>query len=103
MSTVEGFAGHWVLSANRNEDSGRPTVIDGKRNPLVAADGKIYSGCRCNFIVDIWAQVKDYPGIRCTLSGVQFRADDEAFSGAVKAKADDFDEVDDGADADDLV
>jgi hypothetical protein len=102
LSGVEGNEGYWILSANRSETQGRPTVVGRTRQPLTKEDGVIYSGCRCNFILDIWAQTKDYPGIRCRLDGVQFAGDDEAFSGGSRVTADDFDDVDDGADADDL-
>jgi len=102
-STVEGFAGHYVLSANRNESDGRPVVLGPDRAPLVEADGRIYSGAYCNAIVDIWAQVKDYPGIRCKLLGLQFVRDGEAFVGGVRISPEDFDVIDAGATADDLV
>lgn len=93
--------GFMVLSTKRKQDKGRPTVIDGKRNPLSAADGKPYSGCYVNAIVDIYAQSGEYEGIRGSLGAVQFAGDGDAFAGGSTPKADDFDEVDDGADVSD--
>lgn len=93
--------GFMILTAKRGENKGRPTIIDGKKNPLTAADGKPYSGCYVNLIADIYVQNKDYEGIRCSLGGVQFAKDGDAFSGGSTPKADDFDEVEDGADSSD--
>lgn len=104
-SEREETEGLMVLSANRNEDSGPPAVVD--KNPnrkLTQQDGKPYAGCYVNATVDIWAQTGKYTGIRAALIGVQFAADGEAFGGA-PATAEDFDDLsdgeDDGADFDD--
>jgi hypothetical protein len=88
----QGFEGMWALSANRNEEQGVVVVVDVNRAPLTKESGKPYAGCYVNMSVDIWAQIGQYPGIRCTLNGVQFVADGDAFAGA-PATADDFDDL----------
>lgn len=82
----------------------RPTVVDRDRTQLAKADGKPYSGCYVNVIIDVWAQENQYgKRINAQLQGVQFVKDGEAFSGGgTSADASDFDEIADGADADDL-
>lgn len=92
-----GAEGCMVLAGHRREADGRPQVVGPNKAPLTAKDGKIYSGCYVNASVDIWAQDGQYQGIRCTLVGVQFAADGEAFSGAPRASSDDFDLIE-GAD-----
>jgi hypothetical protein len=88
----EGFEGMWALSANRNEEQGAPAVVDRDKSPLGPASGKPYAGCYVNASVDIWAQTGQYTGVRCTLVGVQFAGDGDAFAGA-PATADDFDDL----------
>lgn len=66
----------------------RFTIVDGARAPLVAKDGKPYSGCYVNAIVDIWAQDNKWGRrINCTITGVQFLRDGEAFGGGAMAAA----------------
>jgi hypothetical protein len=78
-------------------------VLDGLKNPLVAADGKPYAGCYVNTTVEFWAQDNSYgKGIRCTLLGVQFLRDGDAFSAGSVATPDDFEALAEGAGADDL-
>lgn len=97
-----GYEGNLFFNANNTV---RPTVVDRDRTPLVAADGKPYSGCHVNVIIDIWAQDNQYgKKVNAQLQGVQFLKDGEAFSGGgTAADASDFDEIVDGADAGDLV
>lgn len=96
----DGFEDAFYLSASNKV---RPTVIDGDRSPLTAADGKPYSGCYVNVIVEFWAQDNKYgKAIRAELKGVQFVKDGDAFGGGGSAaSAEDFDVVD-GSDAGDL-
>lgn len=98
----DGFEGMFYLASHRKQDSGRVAVFDGKRQPLTQADGKPYAGCYVNAIVDIYAQDGQNSGIRAGLVGVQFAKDGDSFSGARVANADDFDEIDEGADAEDI-
>lgn len=94
-SDYAGYPGNFFI--NSNNDS-RPTVLDRDRTPLVAADGKLYSGCYVNAVIEIWAQDNKYgKRVNATLMGVQFKADGEAFSGGGVATSDDFeDESEDG-------
>lgn len=99
----EGYAGNWALSTKRNQSKGRPLVLDGQKNPIVAADGKVYSGCYVNASVEFWAQDNGYgKGVRCTLLGVQFFRDGDAFTAGSPASPDDFEALAEGATADDL-
>lgn len=84
----EGYAGNYFLRANNGV---RPLVIDGQKNPLTAADGKIYSGCYVNATISLWAQDNKWgKRINANLRGVQFYKDGEAFSGGGTASVDEF-------------
>lgn len=103
-SDTEGFAGMlFVSSRNR----ARPLVLDQNRQPLTQQDGRPYSGCYVNVVLDVWAQDNAEFGkrINATVTGVQFARDGEAFAGGTVATEDDFDTVggDGGAGADDLI
>ena len=96
-----GFAGMMFVSA-RNKV--RPLVIDRDKSPLTAQDGKPYAGCYVNASIELWAQDNNYgKRINASLRGVQFQADGEAFSGGGAASDDEFDDIAEGATADDLV
>jgi hypothetical protein len=98
--TYNGYAGNWARTATRNQDDGRPAVVDRGKNPLSAEDGKIYSGAWVNGIVEIWAQSNSYGNaIRATLVTVQFVKDGDSFGGAAPASAEGLDDL--GADFDD--
>jgi len=59
-----------------------------------------YSGCYANISVEFYAQDGDNAGIRCSLRGVQFAKDGDAFAGGSKVSADEFDDdLSAGADA----
>lgn len=97
----DGYAGNWALSAGRAQKDGRPLIFDQAKRPLTAADGKPYAGCYVDALVEIYVQDnKNGKGIRCSLLGVQFRADGDAFAAGSVAAADDFDDLGDGAGAD---
>ncbi len=85
---LDGFPGLWFLGAHSKV---QPTLIGPDRAPLSKASGKPYSGCYVNAIVNIWAQEGSNPGIRATVTGIQFSADGPAFGGSRPASADDFD------------
>jgi hypothetical protein len=94
----DGFAGNYYVSASSKS---RPLVIDRDKTPLVAADGKPYSGCYCNVQIEIWAQDNKWgKRLNAELKGVQFVKDGVAFSGSAPASTDDFEDlsVEDGAD-----
>lgn len=107
----DGFAGHWALSAHRQAKDGRPLVMDKDKSPIYKASneiyegkgGVIYAGCMVNMQVEFWAQENSNgKGLRCTLLGIQKFADGDAFGGGTAPTADDFGEITEGADADDL-
>lgn len=83
----EGFAGNWALSAN---SFAKPTVFDQNRLPISQDSGIVYSGCYVNAIVVLKAFDNVSKGTTCELSGVQWFADGDAFSGGKPADADEF-------------
>lgn len=89
-----GFEGMHSLNASNRT---RPTVVDRDRTPLTAEDGRPYGGCYVNARVSFWAQDKSDPTIgkrvNCTLLGVQFVRDGEAFGAQKTARPEDFEEV----------
>lgn len=125
--TMEDFAGLMVLGAHRQKKDGAPSVFSHKKHEgelcVVTQDGDAfqrdgngklekvdpdwevkapYSGCHVNATVDIYAQDGTNSGIRCGLVGVQFCADGDSFGGASKASANDFDDLAEGSEADEL-
>lgn len=100
-SSYDGFEGQFFVTTRSKV---RPTVIDRDRTPLTAADGKPYSGCYCNVIIELWAQDNQYgKRINAQLKGVQFVRDGDSFGGGgAPAAADDFADLGDGSDAGDL-
>lgn len=97
----DGYADHWVLTATKAQDKGRPDIRDRDgKTPLTAEDGKPYAGCYVNAIVDLWAQDNSFgQTVRCTLVGLQFAKDGEAFSGGAVVADGDFEDLGDDADA----
>ena len=73
---------HYILSMNSKK---RPMVMaaNGKDQIESEEDCAIYSGCRINAYVQIWAQTGGKFGkrINCKVAGVQFEGDDEALDG----------------------
>lgn len=98
----DGFPGNMFVSASAKV-SARPTVINSDKTPLTDRDGKIYAGCYVNVSLDLWAQDNAYgKRVNAQLRGVQFLRDGDAFSAGRPADNDEFDDVTDGADADDI-
>lgn len=98
----DGFPGNLFISASAKV-SARPTVIDQNKAPLTERDGKPYAGCYVNVSLDFWAQDNAYgKRINAQLRGVQFLRDGDAFSAGRPADSDEFEEVTEGADADDI-
>lgn len=101
LKAYNGYENMWALSASRNQDNGAPVVVDGRKNPIRASDGKIYGGCYVNAVVEIWAQDNSFgKGIRATLVSVQFVKDGESFGGAAPATDDGLDDLGDDFDED---
>lgn len=95
----DGFEDAYYISAKSKT---RPLLIDRDKTPLVAADGKPYSGCHVNLQIEIWPQDNKFgKALRAELKALQFVRDGDAFSGGTPANPDDFDVVE-GADAEDL-
>lgn len=95
LKDYDGYAGMWALSAKRAQDKGRPGVYGRDKAPLTAEDGIVYAGCYVNCTVEFWAQDNAFgKAVRCTLVGVQFAADGDAFSAGSKADPDDFESLD---------
>lgn len=91
----DGYAGNLYLSPR---SATRPLVVNKDKTPLTEADGIVYSGCYVNMNVDIWAMDNKYgKRVCCSLQGVQFVRDGDAFSGTSAATVEDFDDL--GADA----
>lgn len=87
-----------LLRCNRREADGPPIIIDGAKNPITEASGKLYGGCYVNAHVELWMQGGDYEGIRCTLLGVQFDSDGPPY-GASQPSADAFETLEDDGSA----
>lgn len=86
-----GHAGNLFVNASNKT---RPLVIGPQREPLVAADGKPYSGCYVNAIVEVWAQDNQFgKRVNASLLGVQFVRDGERLAGGGVAAADDFEAI----------
>jgi hypothetical protein len=90
-SDYDGYAGHFFINASNKI---RPLVIGPDRAPLTATDGKPYSGCYVNAIVEIWPQDNQFgKRVNASLLGVQFVKDGERLAGGGVAAADDFEEI----------
>jgi hypothetical protein len=85
----EAYTGNWYVSGNSTM---RPTIVDGDRTPLVAADRRPYSGAYGNVMVNIWAQKGGKFGkrINAQLMGVQFTRHGDAFGGGRVATPEEF-------------
>jgi Protein of unknown function (DUF2815) len=88
----DGYEGNFYVSANSKM---RPTIVDGDRTPLVAKDGRPYSGCYANLMVNIWAQSGGKFGkrINAQMMGVQFVGNGDAFGGGRVATPEEFPNV----------
>lgn len=96
LKDYDGFEGNMALSCSNKT---RPTIFDKDgKTPLVESDGKPYGGCYVNAVVDVYAYSKYGSQINCTLMGLQFAGDGDAFTGGRPATQDDFDDLTDGAD-----
>jgi hypothetical protein len=86
-----GFEDSWSVAASTKT---RPLVLNTDKTPLVAADGKPYSGCYVYATVNLWAQDNKWGRrINATLMGVQFYRDGDAFVGGRAANPDDFEDL----------
>jgi hypothetical protein len=77
-----------------DEDPTRPAKLLGKDGKWVPGkEGRIYAGCYVNATIEIYAQAGANSGMRCGLMGIQFYRDGDSFSGASRAKDDDFEPI----------
>jgi hypothetical protein len=103
----EGYDDAWYVTAKSATKpklfDRRPKNADGSENLVTEESGIIYSGCYVNVTFDLYAntQAKNR-GIFAGLTGAQFVKDGDSFGGGGSAKADDFDDLGDGADAGDM-
>lgn len=87
-SEYAGYEGNLYINANNGS---RPVVLDRDRSPLTINDGRPYSGCYVNMIIDIWAQDNQHgKRVNAGLGGVQFFQDGERLAGGTTATADEF-------------
>lgn len=100
----EGYAGNFYISAackggDTEAEAEKPTVYDAQRNRVTdPSQNPIYRGCFVNALVEFYAMDQYGDQINCKLVGIQFRKDGDAF-GSAPARADDFEDVAEGADA----
>lgn len=100
-SNYAGFEGMLYVSAR---SATRPLVLDKDKSPLTEQDGRPYAGCYVNASVELWAQDNNYgKRINASLRGVQFVRDGDAFAGGGVASEDEFEDITEGAMAEDLV
>lgn len=96
----EGYEGVWYVAA---KSKARPLIIDEKKQPLTIADGKPYSGCYANVVIEVYGMGDPKKkGVHAAIKSVQFVKDGDAFGGGAPSSPDDFDEIAEGSDATDL-
>lgn len=100
LKEYDGFADMMYIGAHRKESDGPPLIINRNKAPIKQSDGIIYGGCYVNATVDVYAQDGEYSGFRCGLLAIQFNKAGDSFGGAGKGKADDFEDLGEGSDAD---
>lgn len=98
----DGFEGNMFISARTKT---RPLTIGRTKEVLTEADGVLYSGCYANVSIELWAQDNQFgQRVNAQLGGIQFAKDGDAFAGGGSAADEsDFDALEDGADAENLV
>lgn len=100
LKDSDGYEGCMYLNA---ANKARPRVLDRDKTPLVAADGRPYSGCYVNAVVTVYAYDNKGKGIGFSLGGIQFLRDGDAFAGGGVASEEDFDDIAEGTTAEDFV
>lgn len=120
LKDYDGYAGMFYIGAHRKQADGAPLLLDNNKAKLIRWDsqkdvpaldneghlqwavgkeGRIYAGCFVNASVDVYAQDGENSGIRCGLIAVQFNRDGDSFSGATKSNGDEFEDLGEGAHA----
>lgn len=84
----DGYKGMLYVSGSSKK---RFTIVDGDRSPLTAQDGRPYSGCYVNAIIQVWAQNNKWgKRVNAQIAGVQFLRHGESFGGGRIAAPDEF-------------
>ena len=98
-SDYDGYGNCMSFKASNDK---RPSVLDRNKEPLIEDDGRPYSGCYVNAIVDYWVQNNQFGArINANLLGIQFVRDGDSFgAGGSVADSDDFDDLGDDDDSD---
>lgn len=101
----EGYEGAMYLAAKKPEKQGRPLYVDQSgQGTVVEKDGVLYSGAFVNGVVDIYpvnnGKIK---GVHAGLVSIQKLKDGDAFSGGAPAAMDDYEAVNEGANAGNVV
>ena len=96
----EGFQDAMYVAARSTV---KPGVFDQAREPIAESSGEMYAGCYVNASIDVYAQDNQWgKRINASLRGVQKVKDGDAFAGGTPASADEFDDIADTGDEDDL-
>lgn len=103
----EGYEDTWYVTAKSPTKpklfDRRPKNEDGSDNIVTEESGIIYSGAYVNVTFDLYPNTKPkFRGVFAGLTGAQFVKDGDSFGGGGSAKAEDFEDLGDGADADDM-
>jgi len=97
----DGFEGCFYIKANNGI---KPGVFDLNRDDISEESGKLYAGCYVNASIEIYAQDNQWGRrINAKLRGVQKVADGDAFAGGAPASADEFEDIADTGNNDDLL
>jgi Protein of unknown function (DUF2815) len=99
LKDYDGYEGKKYLACHSKV---RPTVIDRDKSPLTEQDGRPYAGCYVNATVEIYCQKGENSGVRASFTGVQFAKDGDAFSAGRPADPDEFEDLSEGADAEEM-
>lgn len=99
-SQYQGFEGMMFVSSR---SATRPLVLGRDKSQLSEEDGIVYAGCYVNCSLELWAQDNSYgKRVNAQLGGVQFVKDGDAFAGGGSAADEnDFDDLGEGANAED--
>jgi hypothetical protein len=95
--------GCWVLNSRATEGKNAPPLILDRRRARVeeGGEGAPYAGCYVNAQVELWGQWNKYKRSNCTLLGVQFVKDGDAFGGGRPADPNAFADLGDQGEEDD--
>jgi hypothetical protein len=93
----DGYAGHMSIKAGNTK---RPIVIDRDKSPLTEDDGRPYSGCYVNAVLELWFQDNTWgKRVNANLLATQFSKDGEPFgAGGASVSVDYFDVIDEDDD-----